>query len=709
MSFEVGFRLLVNAIVLWCLPLLSIAHDISPRGIQPVDWHNAQISNVSVNASGSSIDIEGKHCVTGSAINFNVLDEYAFDIDETLEVEVEFDIKTSHSEVALAYDGNGQDGMQVKAQLPKQGKTRWHRETFTLQRARFAGLQPARGTDFSLMPVADWFNIDWSKVDMDDVFNRTVTVCAIAIKRSYKTPLPTSYGDFSLEIKNEKGQIVPARIGLYDSSGRLPLPNTEALPIKYFYDLTRVVTLRPGGEPWPVDNRRAFYVDGKYHDKLSAGTYRLVVARGQEYYVEHKDIVIESNKTNKVVVQLRRWTDMSRKGWYSGDVHIHYGRHSAPDSKNFLLQTQAEDLHVANILQMGNIGATYYHQYSWESEARGGKSDYVLVPGQEDPRTASRGHTLHLNITEPTHSPERYYLYHEVFEKTHQQGGITGYAHVRDVPMSSHGMNHRKGMALDVPFGLVDLAEILSWVDAGVTTWFDFLNLGYKLSPAAGTDYPYSGDPPGAVRNYVQMPEGYSTQGWFEGLKAGHTFVTNGPMLELAVNGQGMGADIGITIGKPITVKAKSFISPEIDFLDRLELIEQGKVVASSHSVEGAAELTLNYQAKAAHGTWYVLRAYGKRQENFSRTVAISAPVYINLNGKGFCKLDSVPAIAEKMKKQLQDMQDMPIKENREAESWDMPEGYWPAQQALLQPRIRLATQIYDDIIARAKQGFCIQ
>ena len=51
---------------------------------------------------------------------------------------------------------------------------------------------------------------------------------------------------------------------------------------------------------------------------------------------------------------------------------------------------------------------------------------------------------------------------------------------------------HVSGLALDVPFGIIDFVEIIP--DSAVgrvpgSDWFDFPNLAHKISPTAGTDY----------------------------------------------------------------------------------------------------------------------------------------------------------------------------------------------------------------------------
>ena len=151
-------------------------------------------------------------------------------------------------------------------------------------------------------------------------------------------------------------------------------------------------------------------------------------------------------------------------------------------------QVAAEDVHVGNLLEMGNIVTTHFRQPAWGPAGRFLRDGHMIVSGQEDPRTAQRGHTIHHNLQAPIHLPqEEFFSYHKVFEASHAQGGVSGYAHMGQL------FNGRRGLALDVPFGLVDFIEVLQGGRLDAAAWYPFLNLGFKVSPAAGSDYPYFG------------------------------------------------------------------------------------------------------------------------------------------------------------------------------------------------------------------------
>jgi hypothetical protein len=477
----------------------------------------------------------------------------------------------------------------------------------------------------------------------------------------------------------------------------MPLPGNEALPVKDLNAVSRVVALRLHASTWPVKNRSVFYTDGRYDARLPVGQYDLVVARGPEYRFARQQLTIAANKTKHIKVILHRWRDMATSGWYSGEDHIHYTRESEHDDHDLGVFTEAEDLNVANILQMGNIAATGFAQRNWKPIISERAPSFVLVPGQEDPRTSYRGHTIQLNLKRPVRKPTHYLLYHEVFEDVRTQGGLTGYAHVN--PLQDEGLNEVTGMAIDVPFGLVDFAEIFSLHFTDESIWFDFLNLGYKIAPSAGTDYPW-GDVPGAVRNYVKIDGAFTPQAWFTGLKQGHTFVTSGAVLELTINGQGMGSEIRVKNGDPLMIRARAEINPDMGAISWLELIEQGGPVKVTSSEKGAPALQLDCDLPAKHGTWFVVRAHGPNKE----ILAESAPIYVFVDGQGFWSPAEVPAIVAKLKRRMQALLG-PYQVEACCEDWETREPnekYWDAQQGALMERIHQAAAIYDDLVKRA-------
>jgi hypothetical protein len=677
-------------------------HALGTSGPALLDWHNQHISRVvsasyswnnlgvtALNAAGEVVTVGGRRCLRGWQFDLDVANEYGFDLDETVTLKLEIHQPAGVS-LLVAYDKSDALGHELVT-LPNAPEQSAHVVTLSLPRAQLAD-RGDYGTDLMIatQPPAS------SRGPAPPV-----TICDVLVERSYDTPAPGPYGWLDLTVAGADGKPMPARVGLYDSNGRMPIPSDEAVEIKKFDDRTRTYLMR-AQTVWPANNKHIFYVDGRYRSRIAAGTYRLVASRGIEYRVVDERVTVRAGETSTKTVELQRWFDQPSRNWYSGDVHIHSPRRDAADERAMQLQAQAEDLHVANLLEMGNVATTHFPQRGWGSkDGRLVDMVYALVSGQEDPRTGHRGHTIHLNLTAPVRFPDHYLLFHKVFEAVAGQGGLSGYAHA-----SGDGLGTLQGLALEGPFGLIDFLEVAQGGQVGSRNWFDLLNLGLRIAPAAGTDYPYL-DHPGAVRNYVHVPGGYSVDGWFAALGAGRTFVTTGPLLDVTVNGKGMGDELRVKAGEPIAIEARGWMNPDLGPLDRLELIEQGAVVATKAGGPAGEETLLAHRATASRSTWFVVRAEGKKSAPQAAIAAVSAPIYVVVDGdERTWKRDAVPSIVDRLVGSLDQLAKSTLESTAENEWWESEPVWrkvWAQQFAALGQRIAAARSRLHELSVEAQ------
>ena len=270
-----------------------------------------------------------------------------------------------------------------------------------------------------------------------------------------------SEASLSVEIRDAaSGEIVPAMVcisSLADHKWRAPPDGTIAPPyskVRDFYDPAawtpgqigpvRLTTAEPrdgqarvlmydGQNSYPYWHEpAAYFVSQPFSIRLPAGKWRLAVAHGVEFSPFSEEFEVSAGASLARKVRLKRWVDMPRMGWYSGDDHVHYPR-MKPEQNEFLLTwARAEDIHVANILRMGDIKDIYFEQAAYGKASHYQRGDYVLTTGQEDPRTniADQGHVIALNITAPIRDVSRYHQFDYMFDEAHKQGALTGYAHI---------------------------------------------------------------------------------------------------------------------------------------------------------------------------------------------------------------------------------------------------------------------------------------
>ena len=692
-------KLLLSSVVLLAATNAR-PHGAGVGGSHVMDWHSQTVSRVvstasswnnlgatvAVSTAGETVAVGNRTCMQAAALDVDVRDSYGFDLNEPVVLTLVVDRQAGASGIAVMYDRVGGPG-RVERALDDKGAKRFVELTVPLPNARFAN-RGDHGTDMMLTAAS---TPAFLRAD-------SVTVCDIRIARSYETQVEP-YGRLDLAIQDEDGVVTAARLGLYGADGRLPIPSPDAVAIRKFDDLSRTFLLQDSAV-WPHDNRFVFYVDGRYQARVPVGSYQLVATKGIEYRMLNKTIEVRADETTRKTYRLKRYVDMPRKGWYSGDVHIHNLRRQEHDSVQLLAQSRAEDVHVANILKMGNVAETYFPQYAWGKAGRHQRGVHTLVPGQEDPRTLTLGHTIHLNLERPVRFADDYLNYHRVFEAVAAQGGISGFAHAAG---GEYGVV--EGMTMQAAFGLLDFGEVMQAGEIGTDAWFALLNLGYRFSPAAGTDYPYL-DHPGAVRNYVETGPDYSVDAWFSGLEQGRTFVTNGPILDLTVSGHTIGGEARVDSGDQLNVSAGAVLNPDIGTLVRLELIKHGEVIARESSAEGAENLTLRFSEDAQESAWYVVRAHGQKLGHSGSINAISAPVYVVVDGRErVWKRQAVPAIANRLISALEDVKNRTLADLIETEAWHtMPlwaEGF-SRGLALARERIETTQQKLRDLALAA-------
>src|SRR5207249_4410256 len=91
--------------------------------------------------------------------------------------------------------------------------------------------------------------------------------------------------------------------------------------------------------------------------------------------------------------------------------------------------------------------------------------------------------------------------------------------------------------------------------DADYERYYRFLNCGFRIPASSGTDwwiYDHN-------RVFVQVEGNFTYDSWIAGLRAGRTFISNGPLLELTVDGKQPGSSVQAS--ERLRVKARAVLS----------------------------------------------------------------------------------------------------------------------------------------------------
>src|SRR5262249_44976986 len=223
----------------------------------------------------------------------------------------------------------------------------------------------------------------------------------------------------------------------------------------------------------------------------------------------------------------------------------------------------------------------------------------------------------------------------DVADRTHWQQGLVNYTHVSQGDDWSKTPYAAKAIPIDVALGKTDTLDINNTWAASVPLWYRLLNCGFRLPATAGTDVflnRIGSNLPGGDRVYVHLDGPLSYKGWIDGLKAGRSFVTSGPMLTFTANGMGPGSVL--KVGEKPKVRVKATARSRFP-LARAELVHNGKGIATAKLGEDGLTARRDREVALERGGWLAFRAEGPGTAD-TATSALNAhtnPVYVEANG----------------------------------------------------------------------------
>jgi|UniRef100_UPI0040499074 hypothetical protein len=454
------------------------------------------------------------------------------------------------------------------------------------------------------------------------------------------------YGAVTFKVVDETGAATPARVYLNGADQRAHAPSEHMQRI--------VLADRHQAAPGDV----YFHTTGSFAVSLPAGVAQIDAVRGMEYQPVHETFTVRPGEQTEVLLQLRRVADLAAAGWYSGDVHVHANLFAEDRIKpvDVLRIAQAEDLAVTNILPCNDprTATITDQQYFTGAPDAVSTADHIVYYNEEM-RNDLYGHVGFLNLTsfvEPAyfgwpHSPFPYDYpsnYPQV-EAAKAQGAFVTYVHP-GLPSE---------FPVDIALGLADTIDVMSQNDERVTTplWYRLLNCGFRCPASAGTDsflnIPYHLIP-GAGRVYVQVTGGLTYDGWIEGLKAGRTFVTNGPLLPFTFNGRLPGAEFAVETGAyQLTVAG---VAGSIVPMEAVEIVVNGAVVRRIESGADRNHIRVNEVLTLTQSSWVAVRAVGSGHRwvtNDREVYAHTSPVYVTIGRQPVASRDDALFFSEQI------------------------------------------------------------
>lgn len=371
-----------------------------------------------------------------------------------------------------------------------------------------------------------------------------------------------------------------------------------------------------------------FYADGGCQVRVRPGPVTIAARKGYEYRPVEITLNAAAKAEIPVAITLSRAIDMAALGWYSGDTHIHIERTGRNDDA-LLAVTSAEDIRYAFLLSMNSkgydagVGYESHRQHTGVGEATLARHGiYHLTSGQEY-RTRTLGHVTialadrYVAAGGTTEDVERGPSLATIADQAHAARGFIGLAH------GGYSDKEADRLLLERKMDYLELLQFGEHRSLGLTGWYDFLNIGFRLPMIGACDYPYA-QRLGSEITYAWSDTAPTPRSFAEALAGGRSFATSGPMLFFTVEGKKPGEILRYpeTTERKLRLDARVY-SPQHP-VRHLDLIVNGEVVERRTDPSGRSEWTLGHLLPLRGSCWIAARAYGD-----GGTEAHTNPIYV--------------------------------------------------------------------------------
>jgi hypothetical protein len=388
-----------------------------------------------------------------------------------------------------------------------------------------------------------------------------------------------------------------------------------------------------------------FSCEGTATLSLPPGDYTYAIERGPEYTRAEGKVSIDRDRgaSHEIKETLSRIADLAAEGWWSGDLHVH----RPPDHMETLMRV--EDLHVAPVITWWNKrnfwkdrpipnplllnfdGDRYYHLMAGEDERGGGAFMIYNLDSPIDITQAEREYPSQVHYLPEARARGAWIDLEKPFWWDGPVG--IGLSLVDSIGIANNHM-WRHGMLDNEAWGRPRSHPADPPAHgSGVWTqeiYYHLLNAGLRIPPSAGSASGVIPNPVGYNRVYVQLDSPLTYEAWWEGLRAGRSFVTNGPLLRVKANGEWPGHVFKAPAGRPLNIQLEGALISN-DPISRIQVVKDGEIaldLPAEALLNGSAPVTVSFDRSG----WFLVRAIADL--DFTFRFASTAPFYVEVGGE---------------------------------------------------------------------------
>lgn len=419
------------------------------------------------------------------------------------------------------------------------------------------------------------------------------------------------------------GRPTPVRIHFSGSHGEYiaPYGHHEQVNFNWFEEYGADISL---------SGKQYAYVPGEFTTDMPVGDVYVDISKGFEYVPVRRKVTIRPGQ-KKLDLRIGRWSDLRSSGWITADTHVHF---ISPQTA--WLEGQAEGINVVNLLAT-QLGRLFTNTGDFTGRVGVLADDTIVYVGTEN-RHHILGHMSLLGTKgRPVYpmccgGPSEAWLGDPEFMtmaewciENKRKGGLVIRPHF---PNCGHTED-----PVPIVKGLVDAVE-LGWADRykgfGTQEWYRYLNCGHRVAVVGGTDKMGAYCALGWLRTYAKLDpnRSFTYERWAQAVRAGRTFSTSGPLIDVAVDGKAVGDTIRMSAGGgtvEVEASATSFLP-----LGSLEIVCNGRVVAGRKAARGAKRLRIRDRIRIPASGWVAARCYGMQEyQQNGINAAHTSPIYV--------------------------------------------------------------------------------
>ncbi len=382
--------------------------------------------------------------------------------------------------------------------------------------------------------------------------------------------------------------------------------------------------------------KRWCYVDGSFALTIPEDGVSLEIRRGFETLPLSAKIAGGGSKKVEKTFRLRRWIDMGSRGYVNGDIHAHL-----PVPKVAHPQMRAEDLNTLTLLYLPDTQSPIATNRCFTGELDACSTPGCEIYVSQEIQEWQMGHVALLGLKslvpgyphaggslEYWKSLPQWDLM-RALRATRAQNGTIFWPHISSLPGAE--------LPVALALGLVDGVELITWSDPtqlpnhwgpwedsgfsqaefpvmrSMDLYYQFLNAGFRLPIAAGTDKMGEEIPLGSNRTYARVTGAPNYDSWLTAVRAGRGFVTNGPIVEFEVSGSEPGDVVEFEGSK--TLKARATVRSILP-INTVDVVMNGrkvghKTVALIHRdppADGIYSLEVEATVELTDSAWLAAR-----------------------------------------------------------------------------------------------------